>query len=176
MRLSGLSTAHEGAIDMFPDSADPAGLDNRSEIHYSVEIRVRLRPFEVVASSPVITPAVAVSLEPILSQMVRKGVLEVHNLQRDPVKDFLSDCCVVGEKLFVSGAEIARIYALWDRRNREGFLLGPVALRRHLRDKGFGQRRSRRIGGKQARTWEGLAIRGDIAARLLANRGENGVE
>jgi P4 family phage/plasmid primase-like protien len=88
----------------------------------------------------------------------------------DPLKEFLDDCCEKGDELFIRASDLAAGYDHWAKQARERYPLGREAFNERLQAKGFKQSRSRRIDGKQTRTWEGIELRAEIAA-ALRNKG-----
>jgi phage/plasmid-associated DNA primase len=90
----------------------------------------------------------------------------------DPLKEFLDDCCVIGEGLFVPSRDLAMAYEWWAKQARERFPLGREGFGEKLRAKGFiaDRRREKSVDGsdksKQFRTWEGLELTNDVAATV----------
>ena len=90
----------------------------------------------------------------------------------DPLKEFIDDCCrrddpendVVG--LFVRATDLSAGYEWWAKQNRERYPLGREAFTERLQAKGFTQNRSRRIDGKQARTWEGIELLPEVNSAI----------
>ena len=92
------------------------------------------------------------------------GIAVESPVNLDPLKGFLRDCCEVdlagidGEDcLWVTLADLRAAYERWARDCGEN-PLAPDQFSERMRLKGFVQNRSRRPDGKQARTWEGLAL------------------
>jgi P4 family phage/plasmid primase-like protien len=84
----------------------------------------------------------------------------------DPLKEFIDDCCELGPGAYVRAQDLAAGYELWAKQNRERYPLGREAFNERLLAKGFKQSRSRRVEGKQLRTWEGIELRSDVAAAV----------
>jgi P4 family phage/plasmid primase-like protien len=84
----------------------------------------------------------------------------------DPLKEFLEDCCEMGEELFTRATDLGTAYELWCKDNRERFPVGRESFNERLMAKGFVQSRGRRIDGKQARAWEGVALKPEMAERV----------
>ena len=88
----------------------------------------------------------------------------------DPLKEFLEDCCEIGDDLFVRASDLAAGYEWWAKQNRERYPLGREGFNERIQSKGFTQSRSRRIDGRQARTWEGIELKPDVEA-VVKQRG-----
>jgi P4 family phage/plasmid primase-like protien len=84
----------------------------------------------------------------------------------DPLKDFIEDCCHVDSGAFVKATDLTAAYERWAKQTRERFPLGREGLAERLHAKGFEQSRSRRIDGKQARTWEGIELLLEVVKEL----------
>lgn len=89
----------------------------------------------------------------------------------DPLKDFLEDCCEVGEGLFVPSRDLTTAYEFWAKREGVKATLGRENFGERLRSKGFTQGRKRmknRDGSdddsKQFRAWIGLQLTTESAA------------
>ena len=88
----------------------------------------------------------------------------------DPLKEFIEDCCEVGDDFWVRSSELSNAYAWWCKQNRERFPLGREAFGERIASKGFRHSRSRRSSeGKQMRTVEGLAVKGDVAKAVVGS-------
>ncbi len=90
----------------------------------------------------------------------------------DPLKEFLEDCCELGDKLWIRASDLSTAYAWWCKKNREGWPLGRVAFHERVKSKGFRENRSRRAEGteKQMRTWEGIALKADVETEMGADQ------
>ena len=84
----------------------------------------------------------------------------------DPLKEFLDDCCEIDPALFVKASDLAAGYEWWAKQNRERYPLGREAFTDRLQSKKFEQSRSRRIDGKQARTWEGIELKAEVTSAI----------
>ncbi len=90
----------------------------------------------------------------------------------DPLKEFLDDCCKIDDAaegitgLFIRTSDLAAGYEWWAKQNRERYPLGKEAFTERLHSKGFTQSRSRRIDGKQSRTWEGIELLPEVTAAI----------
>jgi putative DNA primase/helicase len=78
----------------------------------------------------------------------------------DPLQDFLQDRCHSEAGLWVSTSALTAAYLSWCVENRERFPLGRVQFAERIRGAGYKLSRSRRSGGHQLRTWEGLTLSG----------------
>ncbi len=104
----------------------------------------------------------------------------------DPLKEFLEDACEVDDPetrktsagaeggLFVQVSELAAGYAWWAKQTNERFPLGREAFTERMEAKGFKRSRSRRCGpdGKQARTWEGIQLKAEVASACRKSKGQ----
>lgn len=85
--------------------------------------------------------------------------------KNDGLQPFLDACCVLGAQHFVRVGDLAAAYSKWARKDsRVEFsrehLMGKLYVR------GYEQSRSRRIEGRQARTWEGIGLKRDVQRSL----------
>lgn len=90
----------------------------------------------------------------------------------DPLRDFLEDCCELGEEEFVSVADLSMAYQWWAKQRGERFPLGPSAFNERLYSKKFKQDR-RRISGKTVRIWTGLQLTADVSSAVYRLSGNS---
>lgn len=76
----------------------------------------------------------------------------------DPLKDFISDCCVLHADAWTSAARLWQEYEEWARQNGERYMLGRNAFGDRLRSKGC-QPFLRRVNGNPTRGWTGIGLR-----------------
>jgi P4 family phage/plasmid primase-like protien len=91
----------------------------------------------------------------------------------DPIKEFLEDCCDIAEEYFCRCSDLGSAYEWWCKTNREKYPLGREAFGERVLSKGFKTSRSRRIDGKQARTWEGIQLNIETD-KVIRQRGTSG--
>ena len=89
----------------------------------------------------------------------------------DPLKEFLEDCCVLGDERWTPSRDLAAAYEWWAKQARERYPLGRENFGERLRSKGFQPERKwvKQPGAseaKQVRIWVGLELTADISAML----------
>jgi len=77
----------------------------------------------------------------------------------DPLREFIEDCCDVGNGQWVRSAELAAAYAWWAKQHGERFPLGREPFQERIKALGFRYSRSREVDGKQIRSWEGIGLK-----------------
>jgi P4 family phage/plasmid primase-like protien len=88
----------------------------------------------------------------------------------DPLKEFLEDCCLLGDEYFVRTSELTAAYIWWCKQNHERFPLGREAFQERMQSKGYRYNRSRRSGDdKQMRTWEWVGLKEEIREQVAAS-------
>lgn len=104
----------------------------------------------------------------------------------DPLKQFLEDCCEIGEPVakdvltrtdgyWVQCRHLSAAYVHWCKENEEKRVLGRGKFNDRLMRKGFRENRSRRNdANKQMRTWEGVRLREDVTLPLDNGSGRSG--
>jgi putative DNA primase/helicase len=90
-------------------------------------------------------------------EVIREATDE-YRRDMDPIKDFVSDCCVLHADAWISAARLWREYEEWAKQNGERYMLGRNAFADRLRSKGC-QPFLRRIDGDPTRGWTGIGLR-----------------
>lgn len=83
----------------------------------------------------------------------------------DPLKEFLEDCCVVGEDLYATVSDVMAAYQWWAKQAGERFPLNKSAFNERMFSKRFhnSDKTRQRIEGKLARCWKGLELNTETA-------------
>lgn len=84
----------------------------------------------------------------------------------DSLREFIEECCELAEGNFVKATTIAAAYEWWCKQNRERYPIGRTSFIERLESKGLTRNHARRIDGVQARTWEGIQLRIDVAQHV----------
>ena len=102
---------------------------------------------------------------------VPKAVEDVTNEykeENDPLKDFLSDCCIVNPLARVSNTQLWDEYETWCSENGEKFPLGRKKFTQRLEAYGFTQERT-----AQSRFWKGVGLFSDRIMTGMTVRDSN---
>lgn len=77
---------------------------------------------------------------------------------KNPFRVFLDDCCLVEKGRWVRGASIYKAYITWCHLNGAGVPMERGSFH-YVMLKMFTYNRSRRVDGKQMRSWEGVGLK-----------------
>jgi hypothetical protein len=76
---------------------------------------------------------------------------------------FLNDCCELRDGSFVGTGDLWRAYLIYEQENDLPKL--PGGFHAAMRARGYVENRSRRVNGKQLRTYEGVALRPELTRK-----------
>lgn len=82
---------------------------------------------------------------------------EAYREQMDPLADFIDECCVVDEQLWVESGALYKAYAEWARGAGVKQPMTRRAFTDVVGDRGFDRER-RRLGGQPKRIWIGIGL------------------
>lgn len=81
---------------------------------------------------------------------------QLYREESNPIREFIEDCCLIGDNQGVKNADIWQAYIQWARREGERFPLGRKGFSQRLQSMGFTQSQ---IGENRMRVWKGLKLR-----------------